>query len=238
MEGGQGRVFPCEVDWGRWINGGALGDSYMRFRGRKLLAVALLGLVALGGMGAAGAYILVTRLPAPENADQDQLLRWLVTRDLSQEPVALRLALARRLEEESRRGVNWDATASRLSKAQRRRLWQNLPVLLEPWFLEKVDGYFALADGEQVVYLDRVIDTVRQWRGVDNLQPDNLPDDAPGASPSSLMIVLCQRIEDVRKEAEPDRQQRLGQFVTAVQTRWFVRVLQEVLPGPRSSSMP
>ncbi len=203
----------------------------MRISRNRLLVILLLAFATLGGVGAMGAFLLVTHLPHPEDASEDELMRWLVTQDLAAEAVEIRLAVAKRLEEESQSGVDWEAAARKLSVGQRQRLWENLPVLLEPWLMDKVDGYFGLIEGEQDVYLDRIIDTVRQWRGVDNLRPEDAAPSGTEPPSSGLMAVLCRRMEVLGEEAEPARRERLERFITAVQTRWFVRVLREVMPS-------
>ena len=92
----------------------------MRSRRVVLVAVIMLltGVLAAGGVGAW--RLLCPPLPRPELADREQLIVWLVTRDLNEEPAPTRRALARRLEEEFRGHVDWEATGRKLSPAQRR----------------------------------------------------------------------------------------------------------------------
>ena len=169
-------------------------------------------------------------LPRPEVADRDQLIGWLVTRDLAEEPLQTRQALARRLEEEFRGQVDWEATGRKLSLAQRRRLWENLPALLEPWLLEKVDGYFGRSEQERPAYVDQVLDTIGQWRGVDSLRPETAEEDQAGGGSPRLMTMLYRRIDLIAEGADPEGRKRVGRFLTAVQGRWFLRAVEEVLP--------
>ena len=187
-------------------------------------------------MGATGAYILATHLPHPEDANPDELMRWLVTQDLSAEAVEIRLAVAKRLEEESQGGVDWEAAARSLSAAQRQRLWENLPVLLEPWLMDKVDGYFGLSRGSGRSTWIGSSTRCGSGAGSTTCVPRTRRRSGTEPPSSGLMTVLCRRMEVLGEEAEPARRERLERFVTAVQTRWFVRVLREVMPSQGWSS--
>ena len=202
----------------------------MRRHRRVLILGILLSGGILAGGGVAALRWLRPSLPAPEVADREQLIEWLVTRDLAEESFQTRQALARRLEEQFRGEVDWEATGRRLSLQQRRQLWENLPDLLEPWLLEKVDGYFGRSERERPAYVDRVIDTINEWRGVNSLRPETAAEDNAGQQPPGLMTMLYQRIDAIERESNPDRRERAGQFLAAVQTRWFYRAFQGVLP--------
>jgi len=197
----------------------------MRRRRRVLiLTTMLLGGILAGGSLAA-LWWLRPSLPPPEKADRDQLIGWLVTRDLAEEPFQTRQALARRLEEEFRGQVDWEATGRELSLAQRRQLWDNLPRLLEPWLLDKVDGYFGRSEQQRPAYVDQVLDTIAQWRGVDSLRPEKVEEDPAEAESSGLMAMLYGRVEAIQQGADPEGRKRVGQFLAAVQTRWFLRAV-------------
>ncbi|MEE9603559.1 MAG: hypothetical protein V3V75_09655, partial [Thermoguttaceae bacterium] len=73
-------------------------------------------------------------LPHPRDADREQLVRWLVLRDLRGESGELRLALIQRLEQEFSAEVDWDSMSDRLTQSQQQRLRDNLVLLLRPWF--------------------------------------------------------------------------------------------------------
>ena len=110
-----------------------------------------------------------TDLPHPKDASREQLVHWLVLRDLRGEPEELRLVLVRRLEEEFGEGVDWKGLSGQLSQSQQQRIRENLIVLLRPWFMDKVDGYFSRSGEDRMAYMDRLLDTIVAWRGVDDL---------------------------------------------------------------------
>jgi hypothetical protein len=116
---------------------------------------------------------------------------------------------------------------------QRRTLWENLPALLEPWVLDKVDGYFGRSKKERPAYVDQVLETIAQWRGVNSLRPQADNDHQAQDGCPSLMTMLYQRIDAIQEDAGPAERQRVGQFLTAVQARWFLRAVQGVLPKRR-----
>ena len=96
---------------------------------RGLLVLAL-ALVVLAAAAVAGVALVNARPVDPAKVDRETLLQWIVTRDLAQEPTATRLALVRRLEEECRRGIDWDSLGGQLTDSQRQQLWDNIPLLL------------------------------------------------------------------------------------------------------------
>ncbi len=175
------------------------------------------------------AALFYPQLPDPAVADRDGLLRWLVARDLSAESAETRRTLARRLEEEFQTGLDFDA-AEGLSPPQRKQLWDNILVLLEPWFIEKTERYFQLAAAQRTAYLDQVIDTITVWRGADSLRLTQT--DGPGArpGPGGLLAALLGQVEQWKQRAGPQRRQQMQQLLLAVQMRWLMRGFEQVSP--------
>ena len=200
----------------------------MRRRRVILVLTALLSGGVLIGGGVGALRLLNPPLPPPEAADCDQLVQWLVTRELAEEPLGTRRALARRLEEEFGAEVDWEATGRQLSLQQRRKLWENLPAVLEPWLLDKVEGYFGRSEQDRPAYVDQVIDTIRGWRGIDRLRPD--PDDPSGDRAADWTGILDQRLSALKERGDARRRERVGRFLAAVRTRWFLRAVEEMLP--------
>ena len=198
-----------------------------RYRVPVLVLLLLLGVVVGGGVAA---WRWTERpLEPPEKADREELIRWLVTRDLALQPGQTRRALARRLEEEFQGDVDWDAAGRKLNVSQRRQLWANVPWLLEPWLLDKVEGYFGVPDRQRPAYVDRVIDTIVSWRGVEVLRPEGLDQEQPTA----LMAVLSQRFDVLRGRSDADRRRQMDQFLFAVQSQWLLRTFGGSASGER-----
>lgn len=192
---------------------------------RGILAV-LVSAALLAAAALTAAVWYYPRLPDPARANRRELIRWLVTRDLEHQPAATREVLALRLEEEFSGEIDWSATASELTDGQRQRLCENVVWLLEPWIREKSRQYAGLLPEQRGPYLDRLIDTLKQWQGLDELVP--APAAGDPASPG-LMAAARQQLQAVREQAGEAEQQQAGEFVAALQTRWALRELSERL---------
>ncbi|MEA1951881.1 MAG: hypothetical protein U9N87_10880, partial [Planctomycetota bacterium] len=107
------------------------------------------------------AWVYNSRLPDPEHAGCDELVRWMVTRDLRQESAHTRKVLALRLESEFV-DVDWQGLDGRMSVEHRRRLWANLPLLLKPWFMNKLDDYNNRDAAERQACIDALIDRMAE----------------------------------------------------------------------------
>jgi len=185
----------------------------------------IVALAALVVSVAAGWALWVQPLPDPELANRKQLILWLVTRDLEAESPDLHARLARRLDEEFHSGIDWDQCGGLLSNSQRARVWDNVLILLKPWFLDKADTYANLTPTEQEAYLDRQIETIAVWRGAESLRPDEIDSEAPR---ESLMQHVFSQIETWKERAEPPQRERIERFQTALQKRWFARVMPKL----------
>lgn len=188
----------------------------------------IVALAALVAAVAAAWAVFFPPLPDPEVANRKQLMLWLVTRDLHAETPGLHQRLARRLEEEFRDGVDWDQCGELLSVSQRRRVWENILTLLEPWFLDKADTYAELTPPEQEAYLERQIETIEVWRGAESLQPPPSEASDPQTQPTSLMQHVFSHLKTWKEQAEPDRRDRIERFQAALQMRWLARKMPKL----------
>ena len=108
----------------------------------------VLSLVAMLGVAAgAGLYYVYAPLPDPSQATTEQLFRWLVTRDLSQEPASMQQAIIHRLDSDLGSTSELAESIAQLDESRRAMLWTNIGTLLSPWLLEKVDEYAEAARG-------------------------------------------------------------------------------------------
>ena len=205
----------------------------MRKHRAVLILMALALAAALGVTVTAAVQIYCYRLPDPAAADRDDLLRWLVMRDLCNESINIQRTLASRLEEEFSQDIDWEATASQLDSPQRERLWRNVLVLLEPWFDDKVDGYYALSPAERPAYVDRILTTIGVWSNIESLRADPAADGKPREASTGLLAVLARKTEQWKQRAEPERRKQMNQFILAVQCRWLVRRISGDFPAAR-----
>jgi hypothetical protein len=147
-----------------------------------------------------------------------------VTQDLSQEPLDTRLTLARRLEQEFGSKIDWAAVGKRLDGSQKDRLWENVALLLEPWFADKVDGFFRLPESRRTAYVDRTVELIDNWKGAAALAADPSAGD-PCVKRPGLLELLAERIGRWMQSVTPQRRDQARQFLLAVQTRWVQGVL-------------
>ena len=90
-------------------------------RHRGIFATLALVSLVSGGAGSSW-YFLTVHLPHPRDASPEQLLRWMVQRELRNESPDVQLALVDRLEAELTSRSKLDGVASQLSDGQRRQL--------------------------------------------------------------------------------------------------------------------
>jgi hypothetical protein len=183
------------------------------------LALVALLVVAIG----VAIPFLAQSLPDPAKADRQQLLRWLIAKNLEQETPATRLTLAQRLESEFAAGIDWTAFQSKIQEPQRKQLLNNIPCVLRPWILEKAEAYMKLSEGQRTAFLDRLIDTLESWRGVEKILPQSTQNTQGTEKPPKLTAMLLKEMDSLQKEVPTEQQQQLNQLWTAMQARWLWR---------------
>jgi hypothetical protein len=183
----------------------------------------LLALAALlaAGVGA-GRFLFRPGLSDPAVADSDELLRWLVTRDLGQESARTRLVLVQRLEQEFRAGVDWEALNQQMTDAHRKQLWNNIPLLLGPWLSEKASHYSQLPVTQRLKFIDGVIDSLLAWRGADRLQTAQ-SSEASSSQSRGVVSVFLEQVEECRRNADVRQREHISQFLAALQLRFLMR---------------
>jgi hypothetical protein len=184
-----------------------------------LLAFLVFVAAALGGV----ISIFNRDLPDPAKANREELLRWLIAKDLAKETPATQLALAKRLEEEFGSGVDWAKYQAKIDEPQRKQLFQNIPCVLRPWILEKAKAYAQLAKDRKAAFLDRLIDTLEVWRGIEKLLPQPVASAQNPAPSPKLAAMLVQEMDKVQREVPAEQQKQVGKFWADVQMHWFLR---------------
>jgi len=187
-------------------------------RNHRGILTVLVSAALLGAAVITAALWYYPWLPDPARANRRELIRWLVTRNLEYSPTATCEALARRLEEEFSGEIDWNATASVLTDRQRQRLCENVGLLVGPWMRDKARCYAALPVGERVNYLDRLIDTLQRWRGLDELGTGD-------ASESGLLVTAQRQLDAMQEETGTGGQRQVNEFVQALRARWALREL-------------
>jgi hypothetical protein len=143
----------------------------MRHRHRGVFAVfSLLALAAVSGVLAWRFWAY--HLPDPQRADREGLLRWLVFRDLADEPWGRQLVMVDRLTDEMRAGVDFGGEARSLSESRQERLRRNIEQLKFVWFQSRIDGYAKCRAEQRFPYLQEQLAVVLAWSDVDLQFPD------------------------------------------------------------------
>jgi hypothetical protein len=186
-------------------------------RRRLILWLLLLAALIATGIGATVPF-LVPRLPSPELANRDELLRWIVARDLAKESPETCLALIRRLEEEYRDGIDWDAVDGKITDAQREQLWKNIPLLFGQWLSDKAAIYARLSNVERPGFMDRILKTLLSWQGADRLQAKQAGNDSTQPQ-HNLLSVFFDTVELRKQKADPSEREHISRFVSALQAR-------------------
>ncbi len=187
----------------------------------------LLGALAVAMCGG-GVFLYVTRMPDPATADLHGLFRWLVTRDLSNEPLEVQQQILERLEGELKNGLQIGKASEGLTEIQREKLIENADLLGRLWFLNQVDRYFAHPAAERLGYLNQQIDEIQRIGIAETLAalvPNQLT-----SGPKNMWVSLNERIQRWTARLDPGRKAQAEQFVAAVQGNLFLRTLKASFP--------
>lgn len=188
---------------------------------RRVLGLLLLTALLAAGVGATLPF-LSSGLPDPAVANHDELLQWIVARDLTLESPKTRLVLAQRLEQQLCEGIDWDSLNKQTTEAQRRQLWKNIPLMFGPWLSDKAETYARLSKAQRAKFMDRILATILAWHGADRLQTQQDKNTPSGAS-RGLLSVLMDEVETCKRNAEPSEREHLSQFLLALQMRFLMR---------------
>lgn len=185
-------------------------------------AAVLTACLAVVALLAAAYWASSLRLPDPDAADRDGLLRWLALRDLRTETPAIRLTLLHRLQEEFQGQFDPVAVRTQLDAKYGRRVWDNALVLVETWYAKKLDDYRSAPISQRTVFLDETIAEFQQWKDLAALEPGR--DSAP-PSDSALLELFTRQIAGWKDNAMPERRREITEFDTALRTRWILHTL-------------
>jgi hypothetical protein len=163
-------------------------------------------------------------LSDPACANRRQLFYWLAYKDLSKQSRQTRLILANRLEQECYKGLDWHSVSVSLDESQQNRVWDNIPLMLRPWLAEKARSYARLTAEKRPDYVDRLIDVITAWRGIEKLLPSQMKL-SPGEKTSpGLSNLLCSEIDRIVEESDPPEREQIGELWQALKVRWLLRI--------------
>ena len=164
------------------------------------------------------------RLPDPATANRDGLLRWLVLRDLRNEPLNTRNILIARFQEELGGGLDMVSLRQEMEPRYETRLWANILTLIETWYIQRVDTYSTMSESDRPTYLDKTISEVRKWKNLAALQPGT-QDEKGLSSEIVLLEILTQQIAVWKEAASPQRRKEITEFDAALRQRWVLQAL-------------
>jgi hypothetical protein len=193
--------------------------------------VGVLAAASVAVLAAVGAWWYQRGEIDPRTANHEELFRWLVTHDLKGVSPQIRRYAAERLDEEFDEEIDWEALARQLTARHREQLWRNIPLVLEPWFMDKVDRYCASADTERMTVLDQTIDTMWLWSGLDKLGPEGTVKGESAGTPAGLKDMLLEEVKRWRSRVDRVEQDHIDEFMAALETRWLFRRLAEQFRG-------
>ncbi len=164
-------------------------------------------------------------LPAPATANREDLMRWLVLRDLRTQTPEIRSTLLRRLQEEAQQDLDPDAIRTQLDPRYHDRLWTNILVLIESWYAHRVDGYLAAPASERPAYLDQTITEVEQWKDLAALAPGQDPSLPAPSAEAAILDLFVQQVTSWKEGASPQRRREITEFDAALRSRWLLHAL-------------
>ncbi len=197
----------------------------MRHRHRGVFAivsvVVLVIVVSLIGWRTWAMY-----LPDPAHADGPALMRWLVLKEMADEPWRQQVVVVDRLAEALHEGISSSTDAASLSEPRRERLLRNLELSKRIWFETCVDRYDCCPAAERWDFVDVQVETVLLWANlsVSGTAADQTADTQTGetARPRhAATLRFFNELEGWIAEAKPERAAVMRRAVQAGLTCWL-----------------
>ncbi|MEX0867244.1 MAG: hypothetical protein WD030_07790 [Pirellulales bacterium] len=180
----------------------------------------LMALVVVGAV--VGYQVLNQRLPDPATADREGLLKWMVLRDLSEQPDVIQQRLVDRLENELRVGVDLKRVDTEVNEQRRRLFWRNVDFLLERWFRDHVAAFHQLPKAERGDYIRSTVDDLLTWDFVQNWRAEY--EDEGG---DAAMLSRCeQNVLRWGQRASPELAEQYQHAVVHVKADLMVRSIR------------
>lgn len=180
-----------------------------------LIGAVLLGAVPMWHYG----------LPHPDHSDREELLRWLVTRDLANESESVQRALLTRIEAEFRGEADWGGVSGRMEPEHRAQLRENVPVLLRCWFKQRSDEFHRLPADKRLAYLDDVMATLALFGGVGQLceTPEPTSSSQNESGPEQLLCQFGPALKSWQAEGDRQTQAEVDELLLALRYRWMMQ---------------
>jgi hypothetical protein len=162
-------------------------------RHRGILTTVVLAALAVPALAAVGYYYWLNDLPHPSSANRGELMRWLVLREVADQPKELQVALVDRLQEELLDGLAAESGSGGLDPSYRRQLDRNLETLKRVWFVARVKQYANVEPSHRNAFLEQQIAVIDAWSSLAGDASNGKDDGAAGTSGASSFF---DKIED------------------------------------------
>ncbi len=195
------------------------GNEHMK-KSRGILILLLL-ICLSGAVAAAAVYVSVIRMPDPESADSRGLMRWLVQRDLSEQPHKVQRTIVDRLLVSLPSTDEW-ADDVELNDRQKSLLSRNSQLLKHVWFVSRVERFFQLPPEQHAPYLDEQIDMVARLSIVSDELAKVMLDQRTSQDVGDEGMSLIRDMDGWIAEASGSERERMLQAVSAGVVRWLM----------------
>lgn len=165
---------------------------------RRGLILALLFVVGFIGTALGVVYLRFVNLPHPKSASHNQLMYWVVLRDLKEYEPDVHLALVDRFAEEAKQIFDKNNTSqAQLSESQSKRLLANIEILKKVWFEDRIAQYCDINHPETCeAFMDRQIKLLNDFG---NLAFENAQVLYPDKSQNNLKTISDELFADIDK---------------------------------------
>lgn len=185
--------------------------------------IGVLVLMGLIGTALGVVYLKFVNLPHPNEASHNQLMYWVVTRDLNDHDSEIQLALVNRFAAEAKEIFSKSTTdAPQLSNAMSNRLLSNIELLKKVWFNNRIDEYCRIeSNAVKEAYLEKQIKLLDDFG---NIAYDNAKILYPEKADENLTTISDELFADIDKwlnETPPEKADATLQAIREATVFWL-----------------
>lgn len=190
---------------------------------RRRIFIGTLLVLGFIGTSLGVVYWRFTNLPHPNESSHNQLMYWVVLKDLSQYDHDTQLALVNRFAGEANEIFkNNNAAKAQLSDAQSQRLLNNIELLKQVWFEDRIAQYCEIGNIENCeVYLAKQITLLDDFG---NIAFENAKVLYPDKDAENLTTISDELLADIDKwltETPPEKKDQTLQAVREATVFWL-----------------
>ena len=190
---------------------------------RRGLVLGLMVFVGVVGSALGVVYMRFANLPHPNDASHNQLMYWVVLRDLNDYEHDIQLALVNRFADEARDifGKN-NASEAQLSDAQSKRLLANIEILKKVWFDNRVAQYCDINRPETCEkFMDDQIALLNDFGNIAFEHADVLYPEKAGQNLTTISDELFADIDNWMEQTPEDKKSATLQAIREATVFWL-----------------